>query len=1053
MIEPTLQVVRPEVLLEIGSDEGGNTNNLLEYCEENDARLHVIDPLPKYDVSEWRQRYGERLVFHEDLSLNALPKIEGIDVGMIDGDHNWYTVFNELRLIEERCSELSHPFPLLILHDVGWPYGRRDLYYDPDTVPEEYRKPHERKGMRPDSIELVDRGGLNARLPNALREGETRGGVLTAVEDFLKETEQDLELVVIPGVNGLGILAPLHLKEHNAEFADHLEELKLPKAATQLIEVVERDRLETLIRQQQYRAAFERIQERRSAELDGHKMRLRAKERQNEELRNRLIKLERDAGVESPGKLEDVELLIRCINRLDNVISVVLNSRRWKIARAVSGFARKVLRKPAEPRVPVEVRRIREEFGAWRRDFENKSFSLETNEPERMSDTPATVGRETSADIVICVHNALEDVRRCLESVVANTQREFTLYLVNDGSDEPTSEYLRSVASSNPSCVLLESSVAEGYTKAANKGLHASSGDYVVLLNSDTVVPKGWLERLLECGERSSNIGIIGPLSNAASWQSVPELQADGDWAVNPLPEGYNVDDLAKIVESASEKRFPRVPLLNGFCLVVKRTLVEAIGYMDEETFPEGYGEENDYCLRAKDAGFELAVADHAYVYHAKSKSYSHERRRSVRQARGNALQNKHGAERVARSVELMRGEPTLREMRELVRAELRTDTKRSSKFQDSPFTVLFLLPDGGIGGGVHSIVQEAGGMRDLGVRAEVAVPDEQRNDYLRAYPTVDDSVFHFFDSRSRLPGYAASFDVVVATTFRSVALLREACEESPSILPAYYIQDYEPWFVRPGTPLEGEAKASYTMIPDALFFAKTEWLRETLKELHDIEVKKVNPSLDQSLYYPAFRTEDEDVVRVVAMVRPKTPRRAPEETMRILKALKNEYGERVSATIFGCDPQDPRFTKLTKDFEFENRGILRREEVAELLRSADVFLDLSKYQAFGRTGLEAMACGCATVLPINGGTSEYARDRENALLVDTTDFDAMVHATRELMEDESLRRNLSKSATLTASGYNVRRAAISELVLFQDAIDGRGPGHNKTQSFISDVE
>ena len=100
VIEPVFELVRPEVIVEIGSDQGYNTKCLLDFCEKTGATLHVIDPAPGYDASEWQREHGERLVFHEDLSLNALPQIEGFDAMLIDGDHNWYTVYNELKLIE-----------------------------------------------------------------------------------------------------------------------------------------------------------------------------------------------------------------------------------------------------------------------------------------------------------------------------------------------------------------------------------------------------------------------------------------------------------------------------------------------------------------------------------------------------------------------------------------------------------------------------------------------------------------------------------------------------------------------------------------------------------------------------------------------------------------------------------------------------------------------------------------------------------------------------------------------------------------------------------------
>lgn len=1042
VIEPALDALQPEAVVEIGSDEGGNTGNLLDFCRRTGAKLHVIDPLPKYEVPDLQEDYGEYLVFHEDLSLNALPSIDRFDAVLIDGDHNWHTVFNELKIIEQRCKGLDLPFPLVMLHDVAWPYGRRDLYYAPETIPEEHRHPYERKGMRLDTTELVARGGLNAELCNASLEGEARSGVLTAVEDFQKQAGQELSLQVLPGLNGLGILFPPELKARNQSLAKLLDQLDLAEKPRQLVEAVERDRLETETRRQEYRAAVKRLRRQRGAEVEALEARLQASEREIERLR------QTPAGAEDIGESEQ---LMSWLEQLDSQISFMLYSRRWRVGYTLGKLMHRLLGRPSEPPVPVGVQRVRDRLTTWRR-------ARAQNEPGA-TPTPTNVREAVSrhepyseasvlpdADVVICVHNALEDVKRCLESVADNTPEEVTLYLVNDASDAPTSRYLEEFASQHPSRMLIENSSPEGYTRAANAGLRASGAEYVVLLNSDTIVPERWLERLVECGESDPAIGIVGPLSNAASWQSVPEIAAGGDWAVNPLPEGYEVDDMARLVGYCSERRFPRVPFINGFCFVIKRSVIEAIGYLDEGTFPEGYGEENDYSLRAADAGFEIAVADHAYVYHAKSKSYSHERRHALRKPGGEALKRKHGEERVASRVKTMREEPILTEMREQIKLRLSAATA-SATVTDSTLSVLFLLPSGGIGGGVHSIIQEAGGMRELGVFAQVALPGDQRNLYRQSYPTVDQSVFYFFDSPDELVEAAQSFAVAVATTFRSVELLKGVCAQNPSILPAYYVQDYEPWFTRPDSPLEQQAKESYTLIPDALHFAKTDWLRETVESLHEVEVEKVSPSLDHSVYYPSFGASPREIVKVTAMVRPKTPRRAAKETMQVLEALKGQYGDRISVTIFGCEPDDPRFAALPRDFGFENRGVIVREEVAELLRESDIFLDLSKYQAFGRTGLEAMACGCAVVLPEHGGTSEYAKHRENALLVDTGSFEEMLAAARTLIDNDNLREDLSTRGVLSASSYSVRRAAVSELILFQRAFEERAESTGETQT------
>jgi GT2 family glycosyltransferase len=100
---------------------------------------------------------------------------------------------------------------------------------------------------------------------------------------------------------------------------------------------------------------------------------------------------------------------------------------------------------------------------------------------------------------------------------------------------------------------------------------------------------------------------------------------------------------MAEAVYQLSDKSFPRVPFINGFCFAIKREVIDKIGYLDEIAFPRGYGEENDYCLRTLKAGMQLAVADQCYIFHAKSKSYNHQRRAELSKLGGQALQAKHG--------------------------------------------------------------------------------------------------------------------------------------------------------------------------------------------------------------------------------------------------------------------------------------------------------------------------------------------------------------------------------------------------------------------------
>jgi GT2 family glycosyltransferase/glycosyltransferase involved in cell wall biosynthesis len=684
---------------------------------------------------------------------------------------------------------------------------------------------------------------------------------------------------------------------------------------------------------------------------------------------------------------------------------------------------------------------------------------LEANGPLKPGQTLANLDRLLSAiakseahgvdiladawrvDIVICVHNALQDVARCLMSVIRNTEPHHRVIVVDDGSSVECAALLREFAKAYP-ITLLRNYKRKGYTKAANQGLRASTGDLVVLLNSDTIVPPQWLERLIECAQSDERIGIVGPLSNAASYQSVPErFDPSGDWAVNPLPPGWSVDDVSAAVAEISERVFPRVSFINGFCFAIKRAVIDSIGYFDKKRFPEGYGEENDYCLRAAAAGFELAIADHAYVYHAKSRSYSHQRRQKLGRSSNWALQRKHSSARIAAGQNRLWNEPALARMRQELRHLLAVPRIPPvvAPAEPKPLSVLFLVPVGGGGGGVHSVVQETAGMRRLGINARVAVQTQYLPRFHETYSALDpDQLFLDYGSLDELMSHAAGFTTVVGTLYTSMTLVAAINAVHPEVIPAYYVQDYEPLFFPRKSAHWDAAAESYTLVPGAVLFAKTQWLCDIVRERHGVEVHKVSPSIDHDVYYPPLAREANSRVRVAAMIRPRSPRRGAWRTLLVLRGLAREFGTQVDIHTFGCTDEDMSAEKFASDFRFTNHGPLLREQVADLLRESDVFLDLSDYQAFGRTGLEAMACGCAVVLPVLGGTSEYAVHGENALLVDTSDIDACYDAARALIEHAGARQRLQEAGLATAAEYSIERAARSELDVLTRALLAR---------------
>lgn len=350
---------------------------------------------------------------------------------------------------------------------------------------------------------------------------------------------------------------------------------------------------------------------------------------------------------------------------------------------------------------------------------------------------------------------------------------------------------------------------------------------------------------------------------------------------------------------------------------------------------------------------------------------------------------------------------------------------------------ILFVLPVSGGSGGAHSVMQEADAMRRFGVDVAVAVNAGNADRVRRAYadlPAIADHIIGYAgsDGLGSLIAQTAP-GIAVATTNQSVHVLADALRDSRTgQRTAYYIQDYEPLFYAADSDDWLTARSSYGLIPEMVHFAKTGWLQETVRNNHAIDVHKVEPSIDHTVYHPRIGQQRAPGERMtaVAMLRPATPRRAPRRTVRLMNRIAHEFGDRLSCSVFGCS--DAELAGHSLELRgVENHGVLPREKVGSLFRGTDLFLDLSDYQAFGRTAIEAMSCGTIPIVPVHGGTSEFARDGINAFVVDTRDDDAVLAAVEGFLGMTGGERSDMRLQGIAAGfRHSPEAAALSEIRL-----------------------
>jgi GT2 family glycosyltransferase len=210
--------------------------------------------------------------------------------------------------------------------------------------------------------------------------------------------------------------------------------------------------------------------------------------------------------------------------------------------------------------------------------------------------------------IVIPMFNALVYTQRCLESIQSSpTSIPFEIILVNNGSTDDTRNWIESYRKDRPNIRLISHETNLGFGAGVNTGIRESAGDYIVILNNDTVVTPQWLDRMLSVFPQDHEIGIVSPLTN----YTIKGHQLDTEaWNVQP-------EAASAYAESIQDQTgFLYEPFrLAFFCATLSRSMVDRIGLLDER-YEFALFEDYDYCFRAIMAGYRLAVATNAFVFH-----------------------------------------------------------------------------------------------------------------------------------------------------------------------------------------------------------------------------------------------------------------------------------------------------------------------------------------------------------------------------------------------------------------------------------------------------
>jgi len=654
-------------------------------------------------------------------------------------------------------------------------------------------------------------------------------------------------------------------------------------------------------------------------------------------------------------------------------------------------------------------------------------------------------------DIIIPIKDNLSDFKPCFESIVKYTSYPYKIIMINDGSDENTTAYLKNIASKHKNTTLLNNETNLGFLKSANKGMAISNAPYLLILNTDTIVTPGWLDKMVRCAESDPSIGILNPISNKSQNLSVD------------IPPGENIFSFAEELDDISKKTYPDIVTAVGFCFMITRPAFNKLGFFDE-IYRFGYYEESDYCMRAIKNGIRIVACDDAFVYHRDKISFVKQNYKNLKLVHANkkiffrrwkklyfkslkkfnkinpllyirkhfyelkkfwiirrfryyiykfnCFKDERGLNYAIYMTFNFLNKLRRKEIVYFYPFELSKSYQNACK-KNKP-RVTFIFEELNLCGGVIFLVELINNLIING-RFDIKIISFNRtkdSEDMRMYtqPVL-------YPNKKEMCCDQNDSDFVVATYWTTAYYVSEMIKNNLKTIPLYFIQDYESWFYPESDKKTGfKILNTYDLIKNKIVYS--EWLKQKISR-HSNNVIKITPGINLDIFYPRG-IKSKRVKRILGMARPSTPRRGFDNMIKALKIIKEEHPY-LEIAFFG--PDDLKKYKIP--FKYKNYGLLKEDALTKLYSSSDIFVEASLFHGLGLTGMEAMACGTACVLTDSGGPSEYAINNENAILVQPGDTQQMVNAISFLIKDDLARERLRQNGLETMNRYPIRNTAV----------------------------
>ena len=602
--------------------------------------------------------------------------------------------------------------------------------------------------------------------------------------------------------------------------------------------------------------------------------------------------------------------------------------------------------------------------------------------------------KELTVDIIVVVHDDLSAAVDCIESVCTKTTDilEWKLTVIDNACDEFAAQELLKLKR-RFGFALLRMNQYNGYLPAMHIAVTQTKNSWIVFVNAQVTVSKGWLEGIIWSARSNVRVGMVSP------WTS-KRL---------PLMRGSNVDDMGARIHASGHRKSPATSFPVETCFAIKRQALKECGGLDVEYYGPGYGEAADLYMRLINKRWLAVRANTSYVL-----DQTHGRADASVWLNGESAGRERFLSRWGDEAFKSHARRLHHDTAQTAASRLLSTIVPALSTTNSRPQVVFCFRDFELCGATLAATHICNRLIDLGWDASFAHTGIAPGNSLKHLPMKFKP--YTLTSKQNLVGTLRkrlTHAVLIAPTWLNVEDVNAICDGRKDLTPVYYVQDDERRFTRPN----GKSYTDPKNITNAYKQSKhlvcnSQWVQKVVKKFgHESELIPIG--VDTLMFRPAERSDER--IRVMAHCRPSTPRRG----WAFIQAVLNRAVAEVDFEFVGYD-QEYEKSEMAVPWH-GNLGPVSPGELALQMRTAHIFIEGSQFQGFGMQSLEAMACGCALLNTNNGGSSEYCENGKNSLVVEYGDVKTAAKYLVQMISLVSRRKVLGAAARETAEKFDWR--------------------------------